>query len=97
MAKTIPKLNIQLDPLHSARRKLQSLSKDGTIDFEGEERESLLALIQEAKGIIYPTKMARDRYQYQLDQIEKIEPPQNPAQFENWANQIEEFENQFCK
>ncbi|MDZ7658003.1 hypothetical protein [Fodinibius sp.] len=97
MAKTIPKLTIDPTVLHTARRKLQSRQPDEKVPLTKEEREALLALIQKGKRKIYPTKMTLDRYTYHLDQIEKIEPAKNPSQFENWASQIEEFEQKFCK
>lgn len=97
MAKTIPKLTINPEALHDARRKLQTRQPDEKVPLTGPEREALLTLINKAKRAIYPTKMMLDRYIYHLDQIEKIDPAENPHQFENWAAQIEEFEQKFCK
>lgn len=95
MATTIPKLKIDVEQLHKARRKLQS-KLDGD-NFTGEEREALLALISAGKKVLYPNRMALDRYKYNIDQIGKIDKNTNPRQFENFAEQIEEFEEKYCR
>jgi hypothetical protein len=97
MAKTIPKLTIDPEALHDARRKLQTRQPDKKVPLTGPEREALLTLISKGKRTLYPTKMTLDRYIYHLDQIEKIDPSENPNQFENWAKQIEKFEQKFCR
>lgn len=97
MAKTIPKLTIDPEALHSARRKLQTRQPDEKVTMNAAEREALLALIEEGKRTIYPNQMTLDRYIYHLDQIEKIEPAENPSQFQHFASAIEEFEEKFCK
>ncbi|MFH5833761.1 hypothetical protein [Halalkalibaculum sp. DA384] len=93
----IPQLKIDPGQLHKARRKLQTLSKDGKVRFEREEREALLALISAGKRRIYPSKMSLDRYQYLVDQLVKIDPDADPERFNHFAEKIEEFEKRYCK
>lgn len=97
MAKVIPKLKIDTGALHTARRKLQSLSRTGAIRFAAEEREALLGLISAGKRLIYPTQMGLDRYRYLLDQIEKVDPISEPNQFNHFAEKINEFEKKYCQ
>lgn len=94
MATTIPKLNIDVEQLNKARRKLQS-KLDGH-NLAKEEREALLTLISAAKKVLYPNRMALDRYQYNIDQIGKLDKNTKPRQFEKFAEQIEEFEQKYC-
>ena len=93
----IPQLTIDPGPLHQARRKLQTLSKDGTLTLDREEREALLALIAAGKRTIYPSQMSLDRYRYLLNEIVKVNPTSDPERFNHFAEKIEEFENRYCK
>ena len=99
MAKTIPKLNINAEALHEVRRKLQMLSKDDTpaIPVTWQQRDALLQLINAGKKTLYPGQMEVDRYQYHLDQLEKVDPTTDPHQFEHFAERIQEFEEKYCK
>ena len=99
MAKTIPKLTIDTEALHSVRKKLRMLSKDDkpVIPLSWEERNVLLELIAAGKRSLYPTKMSIDRYLYHLDQVEKVDPITDPNQFDHFTEKIRAFQEKYCK
>lgn len=97
MAKTIPKLAIDPRVLHSARRKLQTKQPDEKLHLDSNEREALLRLIGKAKGRLYPTRNNISVYQWNLDQVEEINPWEEPMKFDRIAEQVQEFETKFCK
>jgi len=94
--KTIPQCRIDPQAIHTTRRKLQSLSKDGRIDFDRQEREALLRLIIDGKGDLYPESIDLDTYQSNLHQLTEIDKNKQPFRWTSVANRIEEFEEKFC-
>lgn len=95
MAITIPKLNIEPEHLHTARRKLQTKTADEKLALSKEEREALLSLISAGKRKIYPTQQALDAYQYNLEQMAKVDP--GTHQFDYFTQQIATFQERYCK
>ncbi|GEM_PF-2919148 len=94
--KTIPQLRIDTEALHTARRKVQSKQPDDKVQLTADEREAVLRLISEGKKQLYPNQMAVDRYQYQLNQLSKIDKAENPEQWEKMAAKIQQFEEKYC-
>jgi len=92
----IPKCSIDPEAIHKARRKLQSLSKDGKINFNCKEREALLQLISDGKKELYPHQMAMDRYQSDLNDLAKLDKNTQPKQWEFHYRRIQEFEDKYC-
>jgi hypothetical protein len=97
VANTIPKLIVDRSAVLSVRTKLRKLRKGEGLQLTGNERKALLALIREGERTVFPTQMALDRYQSDMDDIAQVDQNTRPEKWHFFANRIEEFENEYCK
>lgn len=90
---TLPKFKIDPASLHSARRKLLT-GKASAINEE--EKQALLTLISAGKRRLYPTETAVNLCQYRYHLIAN-KPDMKQRELDELADEIESFEEQYCR